>query len=198
MHNHDERYYTETEMNAALSGKANTTHQHSGADITGGTVEANHIEDGPGSNLNADQLDGKDSSAFVQGGGSATRGALAISPGAFSTFLATPEFRLSYSCPASDITTNNGTLRVRNLSATETVNLFSDNGGTNPNHYGPLNTDDGSANDPDSKFDQAAAATGEFVTFGMQGSYVATIQVFSVHRASDNKCHVQGQALITK
>jgi len=69
-HNHDERYYTEaeaynkTEVNTALSGKANTSHQHSGADITSGTVEADRIEDGAGSNLNADQLDGKDSRAF--------------------------------------------------------------------------------------------------------------------------------------
>ena len=63
-HNHDERYYTEPEMNTALSGKANTTHQHSGAEITSGTVEADRIEDGSGSNLNADQLDGKNSSAF--------------------------------------------------------------------------------------------------------------------------------------
>ncbi len=63
-HNHDERYYTEGEVNTALSGKANTTHQHSGADITSGTVEADRLEDGAGSNLNANQLDGKDSSAF--------------------------------------------------------------------------------------------------------------------------------------
>lgn len=63
-HNHDERYYTEPEMNTALSGKANTTHQHSGAEITSGTVEADRVEDGSGSNLNADQLDGKNSSAF--------------------------------------------------------------------------------------------------------------------------------------
>ncbi len=63
-HNHDDRYYTEGEVNTALSGKANTNHQHSGADITSGTVEADRIEDGAGSNLNADQLDGKNSSAF--------------------------------------------------------------------------------------------------------------------------------------
>ncbi len=63
-HSHDERYYTEGEVNTALSGKANSSHQHSGADINSGTVEADRIEDGAGSNLNADQLDGKDSSAF--------------------------------------------------------------------------------------------------------------------------------------
>ncbi len=63
-HNHDERYYTEGEVNTALSGKANTTHYHSGAHITSGTVEADRIEDGAGTNLNADQLDGKNSSAF--------------------------------------------------------------------------------------------------------------------------------------
>ncbi len=170
---------------------ANATHQHSGVDITSGTVAEARID-------SAIARDSEVSNGFIQGGGSATRGAAAVNPGQFLVFLATPDFRLSYSCPASDITNNNGILRIRNLSTTETVNLFSDNGGTNPNHYGSLNTDDGSPNDPDSKFDQFAAASGEFVTFGVQGSYVATIQAFSVHRASDNRCHIQGQALITR
>jgi hypothetical protein len=170
---------------------ADATHSHSGADITSGTVAEARID-------SAIARDSEVSNGFIQGGGSATRGALAINPGQFPTFLQTPDFRLAYSCPAADIATTNGILRIRNRSTTESVNLFSNNGGENPNHYGSLNTDDGSANDPDSKFDQNAAASGEFVTFGVQGSYVATIQVFSVHRTSDNKCHVQAQALTTK
>ena len=40
--------------------------------------------------------------------------------------------------------------------------------------------------------------TGERITFQVQGTYVATIEVFSVHRTSDNKCHVQAQALVTR
>ena len=33
-HNHDERYYTETEMNTKLNGKANSSHSHSISNIT--------------------------------------------------------------------------------------------------------------------------------------------------------------------
>ena len=51
------------------SSFANASHQHSGTDINSGPVEADFIEDGAGSNLNADQLDGLDSLAFVQGRG---------------------------------------------------------------------------------------------------------------------------------
>jgi len=70
-HDHDSRYYTEaeaynkTEVDTALSGKANTNHQHTGTDIESGTVEADLIEDGTGSNLNADQLDGQNSTDFA-------------------------------------------------------------------------------------------------------------------------------------
>jgi hypothetical protein len=46
---------------------ANSSHTHSGADITSGTVEADRIEDGQGSNLNADQLDGLDSIQLPHG-----------------------------------------------------------------------------------------------------------------------------------
>lgn len=136
----------------------------------------------------AEKLDGRDSTEFMQGPGTALRGATAITPGSFPTVLETPHFRVAYSCPTADITTNNGILRVRNL-ANQEINLFSDNGGVNPNHYGALVM--GGA------FDQAAAAGGEFVTFGYQGAPVATITVFSVHRASDNRCHVQAQAVTT-
>ena len=34
-HTHDDRYYTETETNTLLGGKANTSHTHSSADVTG-------------------------------------------------------------------------------------------------------------------------------------------------------------------
>ncbi len=43
---------------------ADSSHAHSGADISSGTVEADRVEDGAGSDLNADQLDGKDSVAY--------------------------------------------------------------------------------------------------------------------------------------
>ena len=48
------------------SSFADATHQHSGEAITSGTVEADRIEVGPGSGLNADQLDGVDSTQFAQ------------------------------------------------------------------------------------------------------------------------------------
>lgn len=52
--------------NREASSFANATHQHSGEAITSGTVEADRIEDGPDSGLNADQLDGVDSTQFAQ------------------------------------------------------------------------------------------------------------------------------------
>jgi len=47
------------------SSFANAVHAHSGAQITSGTIEADRVEDGPGSNLDADRLDGKDSTEFL-------------------------------------------------------------------------------------------------------------------------------------
>jgi hypothetical protein len=189
---------TETGSQAPMTVDSSTKVANLNAEQVDGMSSEQFATGTNGKATNADKLDDIDSAGFIQGGGTATRGALASNPGQFSTFLATPDFRLAYSCPGSDITNNTGILRIRNLSTTETVNLFSDNGGVNPNHYGQLNTDDGSANDPDSKFDQNAAASGEFITLGLQGSYVATIHVFSVHRTSDNRCHVQAQALTTR
>lgn len=37
-HNHDDRYYTETETNNLLNGKANSSHNHSASDITSGIL----------------------------------------------------------------------------------------------------------------------------------------------------------------
>ena len=78
-HDHDSRYFTETEVDTAFSGKANTAHQHAGQGINSGMVEADFLEDGTGSNLNADQLDGRDSTFYLPGGnlpsGSTVRGA---------------------------------------------------------------------------------------------------------------------------
>lgn len=37
-HNHDDRYYTETEADTLLSGKSNTDHKHSAADVTSGSL----------------------------------------------------------------------------------------------------------------------------------------------------------------
>lgn len=40
-HNHDSRYYTETEVNNLLSGKAAATHTHSYLSLSGGTLTGN-------------------------------------------------------------------------------------------------------------------------------------------------------------
>ena len=47
-HNHDERYYTETEIDEKLTGKANSTHTHNyvpldGGATVGGTIKFNNI-----------------------------------------------------------------------------------------------------------------------------------------------------------
>ncbi len=87
----------DSEVGTAVSGKADTTHQHSGADISSGTVAELRIDpslardgevmptvkanDGAGSGLDADQLDGQNSSFYLPGGnlpsGSTVRGAFA-------------------------------------------------------------------------------------------------------------------------
>ena len=42
-HTHDDRYYTESETNNLLAGKANTSHSHSAANITSGTLALDRI-----------------------------------------------------------------------------------------------------------------------------------------------------------
>jgi hypothetical protein len=54
---------------STLDGKdstqfAGSSHTHSGEEITGGTVEADRVEDGSGSGLDADTIDGLDSSGL--------------------------------------------------------------------------------------------------------------------------------------
>lgn len=138
----------------------------------------------------SDRLDGLDSTQFVQGRGQALHGARAVpqNSGGYFTVLATqtPDLLVGYTCPA-DLAAN-GVLVFINHSS-ETLNVFSDNGSINPNDYRQLAPNGG-------RFDQAAAASGEHVTFQVQGTSVATIEVFTAHRAND--CHTQAQALITR
>jgi hypothetical protein len=67
---------------------ADSTHSHSGEQIDSGTVEADRIEDGPGSNLNADQLDGLNSTDLTVG--MATASAQGNNPTTTVDFLAPP------------------------------------------------------------------------------------------------------------
>ena len=164
-HSHDDRYYTEAESDGRYLGK---------------TQKA----------ADSDKLDGLDSTQFVQGKGQALHGARAVpqNSGGYFTVLTTqtPNLLVGYTCPA-DLTAN-GWLVFINQSS-ETMNVFSDNGSTNPNDYRQLAPNGG-------RVDQLAAASGEHVTFQVQGTNVATIEVFTVHRTND--CHTQAQALITR
>lgn len=60
-HTHDDRYYTEDEINNLLNAKANTLHTHEASDITGGTFSLDRIPSIPDSKiagLSADKLTG--------------------------------------------------------------------------------------------------------------------------------------------
>jgi hypothetical protein len=134
----------------------------------------------------SNQLDGIDSSGFVQGQGKAVGQALSEAPGAhiFLGPALAGFIRLSYACPAT--LANNGVLRVYNDSG-QLANVFVDGGGGNPTY---LQMAAGGTTD------LAAAASGDsYVIQAQGGPGIETIQVASVHRASD--CHAQAQALLT-
>ncbi len=139
----------------------------------------------------SDKLDGIDSTGFVQGGGRAKHGARDILPGSvYQSVLnhspqgQSPKIAVDYKCPSS--LSSNGTLRIWNFGP-ETISVFSDNGGSNPNNYVQLAST--------KNYEQGAAASGEHITLQVQGAGMATIEVFSVHRPND--CHVQAQGLFT-
>jgi hypothetical protein len=140
----------------------------------------------------ADLLDGRDSTSFMLGSGEVYKGARAIlknSPSAYEVLsTATPDLTVYYSCPA-DLSIN-GTMVFINHSP-ELVNVFSDNGTTNP-EYRQLPASGG-------RWDQFMAAGGEHITIQVQGSFtVTTFQIFSVHRPSSNDCHVEAQAVVSR
>jgi hypothetical protein len=144
-----------------------------------------------GKATDADRLDGIDSSAFARGPGQIVHGALAIGAGSdgWKEVLETtqPYFTIAYTCPADLNAT--GILVLMNDSP-ELVNVFIDNGGTNP-VYLQLTATGGHG-------DQPAAAAGEHFTVQVQGSYVGTFEIFSAHRPASNDCHVQVQAVLTR
>lgn len=60
-HNHDDRYYTETEVDSKFEAKADLSHTHEASDITGGTFSLDRIPSIPDSKitgLSADKLTG--------------------------------------------------------------------------------------------------------------------------------------------
>ena len=139
----------------------------------------------------ADTLDGMDSTSFVRGNGEVLRGADAFPPGSTGRVwgrplgnFPSPDVAIYFTCP--DDLAQTGLVEFVN-GGSETINVFSDNGGSNPNVYQQLAGD--------SSFTQSTAATGEHITFQVQGAGMATIEFFSVHRASD--CHAQAQGVFS-
>jgi hypothetical protein len=138
---------------------------------------------------NADKLDGIDSSRFVRGTGRVVHGAIGLTEFSSGSVLqtpssATPKVDITYLCGNFEV---DGTVRITNT-GTETLNLFSDNGGANPNDYRQLATGQ--------SFDQGAALAGEHITFQVQGDGVATIEVFSVHQGPAD-CYAQAQGVFS-
>jgi hypothetical protein len=100
-------------------------------------------------------------------------------------------FEVKYHCPA--VVSNNGIIEFNNL-APDLVDVFMDNGADNPTHA-HLQTNNA--------LFPPAAATGEGITFQIQGfaiggigvGGIATVHVMSVHRTGS--CHAQAQAVIS-
>src|SRR4051812_5537442 len=99
--------------------------------VCGGCVSAGNIT---GKVDDADKLDGKDSSAFIQGPGQAGEQAVAI-PAGQNLWLGNPLLgflRLIYACPANPA--SNGTFAFNNDSGS-VANVFVESGGANPSYY---------------------------------------------------------------
>jgi hypothetical protein len=139
----------------------------------------------------ADRLDGIDSSSFVMGPGQVYRGARAVpqNSGGYFTVLntTTPNLTVGYNCPA-DLTTNGVLVFINN--SPELVNVFSDNGSTNP-EYRQLGANGG-------RWDQFSAPGGEHITLQVQGSQVTTLEIFSAHRAPSSDCHIEVEAVVAR
>jgi hypothetical protein len=133
-------------------------------------------------NLNADRLDGIDSSGFIQGGGSVDGQVVDLSPN--TTAFLGPAIgglvQLRYTCPLA--LGGNGTFRIIN-SSVGLANLFVESGGANPDYFQL-----GSGG----FVDYPAAAGGESFHIQMQGGPgVVTAVVGTVHRVGTNDCHTQ-------
>jgi hypothetical protein len=140
-------------------------------------------------NLNADQIDGKDFSGFVQGNATVRYRKVEIPAGTSAPIInfSDPALRVSYGCPSSPQTTN-GVMFI-NYSGSEPVNVFFARHSSSSTHHHLL--EPGGLD----SFSLGVQST-EHVTFQAQGTNLATIEVFTVERTSD--CHAQAQALVTR
>ena len=132
----------------------------------------------------ANQLDGIDSTGFMQAAqGGNTDGQAIAMPASSVLFLGPPIgglIRFRYTCPPG--IGSNGSLRILNASASA-ANLFVDTGGANPDFF---------ALTSGGFVDYPAAAGGESFFIQMQGSPgVALVSVATVHRVATNDCHTQ-------
>src|SRR6478736_1677897 len=136
-------------------------------------------------------LDGIDSTGFINGVGTATAVAIPINPGAQSAFTFGPGWTVAYTCPAN--TANPGGLAIINGAVVNGssvgTNLFFEPTVSTP-VYDQMPPNSGTANLP-------ATPSGQVWEFRMQtNGYIATLEVATVNRAND--CHFQAQALVTK
>jgi hypothetical protein len=142
---------------------------------------------------NSSQLGGLGPSAFVHGDGRVLTNAQAALPD-FDTFpVGTSDWQVWYTCPdVANPSATNGAIHFRNLTS-GTLNLFVDNGGTNPAYQTlqPFPQAGDARTEP-------AAAAGEAIDFDVQGfpdGHIAHVGTVSVNRASD--CHFQVWAIDT-
>jgi hypothetical protein len=143
----------------------------------------------------ADQLDGIDSTGFVRGDGEVKHGARDIQAAGTSPNAVlfgrinddgppNPNVMLTYECPVNAV--GNGLLWFVN-NGTDTLNVFSDNGGDNPSDFRQVA--------PDTSFPQVAAPAGEHITIQAQGDGMIHLEVFSMH--SGTVCHAQATGVIS-
>lgn len=149
------------------------------------------------------------SNGFIQGRGTAQHRAVAFSSPRNDWFwqMSNLPLWLSYDCPSN--LNSNGFMGIKNT-GTEVLNVFSDNGSGNPtyNQLEPVGSQahptgefwsQGAAGPVDPQAPNAPHPLGEHISFQVHStSFVANIEVYSVHRTSENNCHVQAQALVTR
>jgi hypothetical protein len=137
-----------------------------------------------GTAVNSQELDGLSALQFIQGSGTATGAAYAVGPtGADGPFTFGPGWQVSYLCPAAQATP--GTLTISSPAGIGTNLFVQPSVGTVYQTIAPA----ASVSFP-------GTPSGQVWVFRMQtNSYVATLQVATVNRVSD--CHFQAQALVT-
>jgi hypothetical protein len=139
----------------------------------------------------SDRLDGLDSSQFVQGPGISISHAEAIPPGGGGSYIGPGggQIEVDYDCPS--VLTHTGTVTLSTVTGGGPTNVFYDTGQANPTYV---------QMPEDSAISVPMAAAGDSVTFQIQGALgdgygIATIFVDTVNRTTD--CHFQVQGLFT-